>query len=355
VSHMCVLCVLCVWCVCAMCGVYVCLDILTNKHYNTCVLCLMTNYMLQYLFKGNKKVTINLNNTSDLEDDDEISHHQRGRMLCAMQAWYQIWGFQNYPASEPSVKLIKPRLNRMVEDLGHDHKTCDMKMYFSRPPGQPYEEMTFVQFFSKYDFKKIAPQYAEHTKVEMKVYGKVWWLYQRQSTSIIRMSSVPIQAGEIFWLRLLLRQYPAYSYEQLRTVQEEVDGTLQDVVCGTFQEAVIKLNLAEDKTIAEEMYVECVIISTPHELRVLFVNMALNGFPTLHIFNSKQHRKEMMKDLTITGDHDNVIENCLLKKLADLFKIQGNKLLSDFGMPDPVDQDTEINVERLTYNEAQQV
>jgi hypothetical protein len=64
-------------------------------------------YLYKYLYKGNKKITIHLNNTDDLHPDDEIKHFIRGRMLCSMEAAWKILGYQMYPASVPTVIRVK--------------------------------------------------------------------------------------------------------------------------------------------------------------------------------------------------------------------------------------------------------
>jgi hypothetical protein len=42
---------------------------------------------------------VNLNNTDDVDKDDEINLFLRGRMLCSMEATWRVLGYQTYPAS----------------------------------------------------------------------------------------------------------------------------------------------------------------------------------------------------------------------------------------------------------------
>jgi hypothetical protein len=42
-------------------------------------------YLYKYLYKGNTKITVHLENTSDLNPLDEINHYIRGRMMCSME------------------------------------------------------------------------------------------------------------------------------------------------------------------------------------------------------------------------------------------------------------------------------
>ena len=78
---------------------------------------------------------------------------QRGRMLCSMQAWWFIWGYQNYRATEPSAKLIKVKLPCAVDDLAYEEKTCDLGIYFARPDDVPeMDNLTYTEFFALYDY-----------------------------------------------------------------------------------------------------------------------------------------------------------------------------------------------------------
>jgi hypothetical protein len=213
---------------------------------------------LQYLFKGNQKVSLNLNNTADVDERDEIKLMQRGRMLCSMQAWWLIWGYQNYPATKPSAKLIKVKLPAMVWDLAHDRKLCDLAMYFARPTdAEELRELTYVAFFNRFDYGRTLPKRVvtgTHAYYEMQMHGKTLYIYRTAGHHIVRMGAVPFGAGEIFWLRLLLQQRPVYSYLELRTVGE--------FVCSSFKHAAALLNLAKEEAVSTEMFLECLVSCT---------------------------------------------------------------------------------------------
>jgi hypothetical protein len=165
------------------------------------------------------------------------------------------------------------------------------------------------------------------------------------------MGMLPISAGEIYWLRLLLYKLPAYSYLELRTVG--------DITCPSFQQAAILRNLIDDIAVAREMFLECLIHSTPHELRVLFAlftNMTLQGFPTMAIYMDDVLHRAMQDDF-VNQQHqtESMATNKLLLQLAKLFKSQSNKLLSDYGFPEPQDQDTELQMKRVSYGPDDQL
>jgi hypothetical protein len=301
--------------------------------------------LLQYLFKGNQKVSLHLNNTADVHPEDEIKLMQRGRMLCAMQAWWLIWGYQNYPASTPSAKLIKVKMEEQADNISFEDKVCDLSMYFARPHVAELADLTYTQFYQKFDYTTKPPKYALQpgaVRFEVVLHSKTYHIYETKEEHIVRMGMVPISAGEIFWLRVLLYRLPAYSYNQLKTV----DGKR----CRTFQQAAQLRKYAQDKQTATDMYLEAVVDCTPHQLRVLFTNLTLQGFPTLHLYDEPELCCNMYQDI-LERERGNLVlaVNKMLLQLAQLFKNATTKRMSEFGLPEPQEQDTELEIERVTY------
>jgi hypothetical protein len=299
------------------------------------------------LFKGNQKVSLHLNNTADVHEEDEIKLMQRGRMLCSMQAWWFIWGYQNYPATEPSAKLIKAKLPYQVDNLAYENQVCDLMVYFARPDDVPeLDNLTYTEFFALYDYArptsgKGVPKRSRQVGVAF-LNGQEYPVYNLTTTHFVRMSAVPFCAGEIFWLRVLLYRLPARGYDDLLTVA--------GVVCSSFQEAARRRRLVEDERTATDMYMEVSFDSTPHELRVLFTNMTLQGFPSLHIFDDVAMCCKMYDEFLprYRGSVD-LSRNRMLLELAKLFKLAASKTLSDYGLPEPEAQDTELQVETISY------
>jgi ATP-dependent DNA helicase PIF1 len=301
-------------------------------------------YLYKYLFKGNQKVSMQLNNLDGVHEKDEILAFQRGRMLCAMQAWWYVWGYQSYPASTPSVHIVKVKLPHQVKDLAKDGKACDLAVYFARPHETPFEDFTYSQLFEQYDYCAQPPS---RPSMEVRISnisnGKVFYLYKRiRGQQIVRLCEVPLAAGEIFWLRTLLYRIPCYSFAELLLV----DG----IRCSSFQQAAVARKLVQDEDVTKEIFAECITYSTPRELRVLFTNMTLNGFPTTCIYASEDLRTSMYADYNEARSFQTgLCINRLLRELATLFKVQDNAMLSDYGLPEPAAQETELDLQRLKY------
>jgi hypothetical protein len=103
------------------------------------------------LFKGNKKVQLQLNNLDDIDKSDEINIYLRGRMLTSMDAMWRVFGYQTYPAPFPSVRLIKAKLPDEVNAWSREGNLTDIYVYFMRP--YPLRHFTICQFYTNYDYK----------------------------------------------------------------------------------------------------------------------------------------------------------------------------------------------------------
>lgn len=108
-------------------------------------------YLYSYLFKGNKKVQLQLNNVGDINKDDEINIYLRGRMLTSMDAMWRVFGYQTYPAPYPAVRLIKAKLPIEVTAWCNEGKLTDIYVYFQRP--QSLASLTVCEFYTYYDYK----------------------------------------------------------------------------------------------------------------------------------------------------------------------------------------------------------
>ena len=105
-----------------------------------------------------------MKNTEDVADDDDITRHVRGRMLCSMDCCWRIFGFQTYPASDPPVTLIKAKSESAMEYDVTEAQLSDMAVYFKRPHEAAFTELLYTEFFSKYAYSAKLPAYAEKGK-----------------------------------------------------------------------------------------------------------------------------------------------------------------------------------------------
>jgi hypothetical protein len=100
----------------------------------------------------------------DLDPKDEIGRFIRGRMLCAMDATWRIFGFQTYPASFPSCMLIKVKLPAHLVALEADQLLCDLSVYFARPQLNIFKDLKYKEFFKDWDYSYQKPKRFDRTR-----------------------------------------------------------------------------------------------------------------------------------------------------------------------------------------------
>jgi hypothetical protein len=104
------------------------------------------------------------------------------------------------------------------------------------------------------------------------------YLKRRTEEKIIRLGSVPFNQGDVWYLRLALRNAYPTSLKDLRTV----NGTIYN----TFQQACEALGIVADGSESRIAFEEAISeFATPVELRSFFVCLTLQGYPTLSLFD----------------------------------------------------------------------
>ena len=162
-------------------------------------------YLYKYLYKGAKKVKLRLTNVDEVSDNDEITLYLRGRFLCAMDAMWRTLGYHTYPSSSPGVQTITVKMPEMVQYLVHNGKSCDMLIYFNRPP--QLINIKYTELFKNYTVKdKLSARLSEQDENDLdgyfiiKVPGLRNLYLQRRSDrtlSIIRMEMLYITSGTL--------------------------------------------------------------------------------------------------------------------------------------------------------------
>jgi len=314
-------------------------------------------YLYKYLFKGSKKTKFKLNNAEDIPDGDEIALHIRGRYLCSMDAMWRTLGYQTYPSPQPSVltiKVMSPTASAFFQTKGKSNR---LLQYFSRP--SELFHLKYTEFHAAYIVnKKMTDSLRSsraHCLCTIDGVGQLY-CYERdrcnaRNENIVRMEYLWPNAGENYYLRLILFNKACMSYEDARTYE--------GVVYATFQECAIKMRLIEDEKEARSCFNEAARWSTPPELRLLFVTMTLEGFPTLS-FLQQVHRDRFFNALTLdyrmdaaTPSNRASLMNKLLSDFVLLFREHG-KQLSDYGLPEPEIVETELQRHAMKYPPEEQ-
>ena len=234
---------------------------------------------------------MSLNNTSDLDPNDEINHFLRGRMVSSMEGFWRIMGYQMYPASDPPVTTIKIKKHTLWKDIIDKNLTCDFDIWLNRP--EIFNEIKFEEFFSLYDYSYTCPRslinriqnICECTLDNFicaiinipQILTKNVYLYKLRKRKIIRLNPVNIFSGEDWYFRLLVKNMCFNNYESAK----ECNG----IKYRTYQEACAAYGLLENENEAEDAFNEVKNDGAlPKDLRAFFVTLTVQGIITL-IFN----------------------------------------------------------------------
>ena len=313
-------------------------------------------YLYSYIYKGNRKVQISLDNTFGIEKNDEINLFLRGRMLTSMDAMWRIFGYQTYPAPYPSVILLKVKLPSDMRLLASKGKLSDLYVYFQRP--QDLEHLRYCEFFNLYCYKYDLDQrrfqddpstYDENTgtlrycEIPESLPVRRFYIFLRNQPEdcITRLGGIPPDAGEIFYFRILLREFAFRSVEDCLT--------FNGVRYRSFQEVAYERGLLANDTEAFDTFTEARLYEGPIGLRALFVLLTIQGFPTLRIYDDLEQRDAMSADFLYQGSTR--ANQALLQDLYDRFASH-HKDMQAYGLPKPQVLQTELERERFEIGDG---
>ena len=306
------------------------------------------SYLYKYMFKGPDRTLFTVSTAAV----DEMADYVQGRYLSASEAAWRILQF-DITTKEPAVIALHVHLpgtnfSQMPRSTGITSKGTDLLRYFHRPAGNRFDAATFEGFFKYYRHEKFTP-HVPLTQEEFLEQPSTSFPRLRVVTRshlhnlpVCRIAMVPIRSGELYYCRALLKERPARSYEDLRTIN--------DVVYGTFQEAAYELGLFETDSEAQQTMLEAVTHhSSPRQLRFLFCQIITNiSCPVLEIF--QQFQEQLTADYLDDTQCPTSSFNMLLLDLSRHIRAQGGTLTS-FGLPEPLQRGDEVRQE-LDYFEG---
>ena len=311
-------------------------------------------YLYKYLFKGNKKTNIEF---EEIDEFDEIKRFQYGSLLCSSDAAWRMFGFQNYPRSDPSTVVIKTKTPDEIAALLFKSQLCDLYLYFNRLNSvsplttemrNEIANMTFVDFFQKWSDVSKQPSadttFTYEINIPEETIRKKIFFKQRVNNGdnvVVRMGNIPITSGEKWYLRLLLKNKPCTSFNDLLSLNTQSFTT--------FQDSAVAHGYVSDRLAAFICFREVQAISLPDELRSLFTMLSLNGYPTLCILQDPECKKKMMDDFLIQRDNNvDLATRDLMLDLSRRVKAS-NRTLSDFGIEEPPESLTEMEFIQMRY------
>ena len=260
-------------------------------HFDVVYTAKVFSYLYKYLYKGPDQAFFAV----DEEDDctrqpvplNEPEDYQKGRYLSAPEAAWRILGFET-TRKEPSVECLPVHLpgqnTPQFRREGQRSNASLLDRYFLRP--LQLIHLRYEEYYEKYILYPYiqGEQLKEGDFLEQRKEGVMQKKVCRRqrSNKVARIDTVPIRAGEVFYLRSLLLHRASSSFTDLRTIQ----GHIFD----TFHEAASDIGLFDNQNegfLTLEEAVES--LRTPSQLRFLFAQIILEGYPAIPLWETFRH------------------------------------------------------------------
>ncbi|KAG8235454.1 hypothetical protein J437_LFUL011365 [Ladona fulva] len=169
----------------------------------------------------------------------------------------------------------------------------------------------------------------------------VHWVTKRiRRKCVARLQWLLPTLGEVYYLRMLLLKFPAYTYEELRTV----DGHCHN----TFQEAAKAHGLLENDSEYREALEEANIYKTGSGLRQLFSCLVICGAPAGILWD--EFKSQLAEDfLDKDGASSDRAYNSALLDIQNRLRSHG-RTLEEVGLPSAVADTTETGREVMRWS-----
>lgn len=217
--------------------------------------------------------------------------------------------------------------------------------YFVCPLSHQFQDLLYTEYYQQYilySTKTNQLQSTDFLEQENSKFSQFIVRKRVRNEAIARIITVSPRVGELFYLCALLFHKPAYSFKQLRTVE--------DKVYPTFQEAAAALGLFENQTEGMEAMKEAVdSYCSPSQLRFLFAHILLN-IPVAAVELFKRYQEELTADYLDRFDSATlVMQHCLLDLSNHL--ACNSARLSEFGLSEPEEQVDKLFMEEATFGD----
>lgn len=257
---------------------------MANSHVNVELACNVNliMYLYKYMFKGPDRTKYIVQG----ETTDEIEEYIGARYLSASEACWRIFCF-HINQRTPAVTALPIHLeneNCIVYREGTniqeviDRAISPLELYFSRP--RDLVDCTYVNFYENYIVKRgeVRPNSAVNYWT-INTRGVNFTVYRRTRGEVVaRMYMMYPNRGEIYYLRLILLSCKPISFADAKTVGSDV--------CVSYQAAAMLQGLLDVENEWLQCFQEAVneAFYSPHQLRSLFVTLAMDGAGAVQIF-----------------------------------------------------------------------
>ena len=156
---------------------------------------------------------------------DEVKNFIDGRYLSASEA---AWRFMEYDMTrrDPAVTSLPVHLegfDLVYYDEGEAEtaktdQTSPLVRYFKRPNALEFDNITYMEYYKVFQVAKTAAKTAKQQWTDNVPPPNEKQVYRRFKPHVTPMHNIRMQCFKVWYLRLLLRNSPARSFAELRTV-----------------------------------------------------------------------------------------------------------------------------------------
>ncbi|XP_071712618.1 uncharacterized protein [Rutidosis leptorrhynchoides] len=310
-------------------------------------------YLFKYINKGNDRVTAGVCDSQT----DEIKEYYDCRYVSACEAVWWILAFDIHNRT-PAVIRLPFHLNGEKAIVFDEEEMLDNVLNKPSVNSSMFTEwmncnkhsaearkLTYVEFPSKFCWQQKE---------------RVWTRRKIGSGSVGRIHHVSPQAGELFYLRILLNKVKGpTSYEDIRTVNKKV--------CATFKDACYEMGLLDDDQEYIDGIKEASTWSSGHQVRLLFAQLLLSNSlsrseivyqNTIQFLSADLLQQERMIARNSGEEVDkDMLENCTLYEIEKILQRNSSTLKKFISMPYPVESfsgmpHNSLITDELSYNRS---
>lgn len=317
-------------------------------------------YIYKYCYKGNDRASFQFKKKKDEEKNlDEIQTYMDSRYLSSSEAFWRIMEFKThdrFPAVIPleihleNKQIVNQFPDQSIENALKKNEITKLTAFFKKNKEMKCRNYIGRKYNLVYnDF----PKYFSWNKNEWKERNRVL-----PYPTIGRIYNVHPNQTEKFFLRELLHTIKSpTSFEDLR------------FGCRTFQQACIKLGLAENDKRWEEIMYEASLHKFSYGLQQLFLSLLLFDSPPNVKKLWDKFKNDMAKDIITktkkqdflhdytTEEHEENAYNQILTYLKNELLHLKNKTLENFDLPSPTSLKLKLLPEsqanEFTYNQKE--
>jgi hypothetical protein len=213
----------------------------------------------------------------EVDKSEKLAYFAATRILSAPECFAQICGFWRHHL-KPTVLIFTIHLEGKKVVLASSPSDALQKVdipsplerFFRRPAGAPYDRLTVLDYHSKYVTEPLSDT-EDPTRATFEHGENPRTVKLRRKPILCMLGAVHVSNTELFTMRILLRQFPARNWQELRTH----NGTTYE----TFSLTVRALGIISDRQDKARMALTdaAEMNRGPSEMRFLLAEMVRYG------------------------------------------------------------------------------